>query len=84
MNESEKKLESKIIEVFANHFGIPKEDIKPELELEKDLNSTRLELGDFYSALENTFNIKIEPQEGESFTTVGDIINFIVDHGSFT
>lgn len=80
----EKNLEHKIIKIFSNHFGIPVQDLKRELELEKDLNATKLELADFYSILENTFNIKIEQQDDEGFKTVGDIIAYIVDHGAFT
>lgn len=80
----EKDLENKIIKIFTDHFGIPKEDLKKELTLGKDLNATKLELADFYSILENTFNVKIEPQDEEGFQTVDDVINFIVDHGTFT
>lgn len=80
---NEKKLEHKILKFFSNHFGIPIEDLKPEFELEKDLNATKLELNDFYSLLENAFEIKIDPQESENFKTVGDLINFTIDHGSF-
>lgn len=81
---NEKKIENKVVELFSNHFGIPKEDLNPQLELEKDLNSTRLELTDFYSLLESKFSINIEETDSQNFKTVGDIINFIIDHGSFT
>ncbi len=80
---NEKKIEHRVLKLFSNHFGIPFEDLKPEFELEKDLNATKLELNDFYSLLESTFEIKIDPQESESLKTVGDLINFIIDHGSF-
>lgn len=79
----EKKLEHKILKLFSDHFGIPREDLRPELQLEKDLNATKLEMVDFYSILENTFNIKIDSQDCENFQTVGDIVNFVIDHGSF-
>lgn len=80
---NEKKLEHKILKLLSNHFGTPLEDLKPEFELEKDLNATKLELNDFYSLLESTFEIKIDPQESEGLKTVGDLINFVIDHGSF-
>lgn len=79
----EKQLERKILKLFSDHFGIPRQDLKLDLQLEKDLNATRLELTDFYSILENTFDIKIDPQDCENFKEVGDIVNFVIDHGSF-
>lgn len=81
---NEKKLENKIIKLFADNFGIPREDLNLGLQIEKDLNATKLELNDFYSILENTFHIKIDTQDSVNFQSVGDIVNFVIDHGSFT
>lgn len=80
----DKKLEHKVLSLFSSHFGIPRQDLKPEMTLEKDLNSTKLELTDFYSIIENTFNIRIEELDSLNFKTVGDVINFVLDHGQFT
>lgn len=80
----EKELKNKVLGIFSSYFGIPKEDLYFELELERDLNASKLELTDFYSALENTFKMSIMPADCENFKTVSDVINFVVDHAGFT
>lgn len=77
-------LKHKVLKLFSDQFGIPRKDLTMELELKTDLNATKLELADFFSLLENAFAVKIEQQESENFQTIGDIVNFIVDHGTFT
>lgn len=81
---NEKKIENRLLALFSSHFGIPREDLFLELTLDKDLNATKLELNDFYSILESTFGINIEDTDSENFKTVGDIVNFVTDHGTFT
>lgn len=81
---NDKKIENKVLALFSSHFGIPREDLALTLTLEKDLNTTKLELNDFYSLLETAFGINIEDTDSENFKTVGDIINFVIDHGTFT
>lgn len=80
---ADKKLEHKILGLFSSHFGIPKEDLKPELDLEQDLNATKLELTDFYSIVENALGINIEEADSLNFKTVSDVTNFVLDHGEF-
>lgn len=76
----EQKLKERLLNLFSNHFGIPRADLKEDLALERDLNATKLELSDFYLLLEDMFRLKIEETDSEHFATVGDIINFVIDH----
>ena len=76
--------EKQIVSLFANHFGVEEKDLDPSLELGQDLNLSYLEIADFLLALENTFRIEIPQEESEKFKTLGDIVDYVVNHGSFT
>ena len=80
----EKQTEEKILQLFADHFGVEKKDINPSMELIKDLNLSPLEIGDFMVILENTFHIEIPKEEGNGLVTLGDVINIVADNGNFT
>ena len=73
-------METKIIELISEHFGIPVNEIDQELELRTDLNSTDLEIADFFQKIESNFQIPISHEEASQLQTVGDVISFVNDH----
>lgn len=80
----EENPETKITELFSNHFGIEKTDLNPSMDLQKDLNLSALEVADFITILENAFHIEIPEEESKKWTIIADIINSVADHGNFT
>ena len=73
-------METKIIELIAEHFGIPTPEINRAFELRKDLNATDLELADFFQILEDTFNITISKNDALNLVTIDDLITYVADH----
>lgn len=73
-------MEEKVVSLVSEHFGIPVSEINQELELRKDLNSTDLEIADFFLAIENAFRVTISLADAAGVHTVGDLITYIADH----
>lgn len=73
-------METKIIELISEHFGTPVSEINHDLELRIDLNSTDLEVADFFQKLENIYQVKISHDDAQELQTVGDVINFVTEH----
>jgi len=73
-------MESKILELLSEHFGIPVSEISGSMELRKDLVATDLEIADFFQTIESTFNVTISPQDSQQMQTVDDLISYISDH----
>jgi acyl carrier protein len=69
----------KIKEIIAEKVGVPVEDIKPESDLESDLNAGILEIADITMKLKEEFQIEIPEEEIKKITTVNDFINLIAD-----
>ena len=80
----EKDSEEKIKTLFSHNFGIEENNVNPSLELLQDLNLSHLEIADFLLILEDTFHIEIPKEESEKFVTLGDIIDYVVNHESVT
>lgn len=69
----------KIKEIIAEKLGVPVEEIKPESELESDLNAGLLEIADIAMKLKEEFQIEIPEEDIKKMTTVNDFINLIAD-----
>ena len=69
----------KIKEIIAEKLGVPAEEIKPESELESDLNAGLLEIADIVMKLKEEFQIEIPEEEIKKITTVNDFINLVAD-----
>lgn len=77
-------METKVIELISEHFGVPVSEINPSMELKHDLNATDLEIADFFQKLEDTFKISITSEDSIHLVTVSDIIDFVADHAEET
>jgi len=73
-------METKILELLSEHFGIPVSEINPSLELRQDLVATDLEIADFFQIVENTFGVTISGQDAQDIHTVEDLVSYITDH----
>lgn len=68
-----------ILEIVANHLGVPVNEISKDSYLQDDLNSDPLTLADLIVSLEDKFQVEIPAEESQKFEKVEDIINFIAD-----
>ena len=73
-------MEEKAYNIISEHFGIPRAEISPTMELRHDLNATDLEIADFLQTLEGIFHITITKDDAVKLLTVSDILNFLTDH----
>ena len=74
----ESKVE-RLKEIIAEKLGVPVEEIKPESELESDLNAGILEIADIAMKLKEEMQIEISEEEIKKITTVNDFINLVAD-----
>ena len=73
-------METKLIELIGEQFGIPTSEINLAMELRKDLNATDLELADFFQSVEDTFKIVISKNDALKLATIEDLILYVSDH----
>lgn len=73
-------MEEKVYSIISEHFGIPRAEIIPTMELKRDLNATDLEVADFFQTLEKIFHITITKDDAVKLLTISDILNFVTDH----
>lgn len=69
----------KFKKIVAESLGVPPEEIKPESELVDDLNAEPLEIADMIMKIKKEFQIEIPDDEIETFITVNDLLNLIID-----
>ncbi len=68
----------KIRAIICEQLEVGEDDVTADTMLE-DLNADYLDLVDISMELEDEFNVEISEETLESFSTVGDIVNFIED-----
>lgn len=68
----------KIKAIICEQLEVENEDVTPDTMLE-DLGADYLDMVDIAMGLEDEFNIEVSEEVLESFSTVGDIVNFIED-----
>ncbi|MDK7354825.1 acyl carrier protein [Peptoniphilus harei] len=63
--------------IIANNFGVKKEEIKMESNLQDDLGLDSLDAVELSMAIEEETGIEIPDEEFQKFITVEDLINFL-------
>lgn len=65
--------------IIANNFGVKKEEIKMESNLQDDLGLDSLDAVELSMAIEEETGKEIPDEEFQKFITVEDLINFLND-----
>lgn len=63
--------------IIANNFGVKKEEIRMESNLQDDLGLDSLDAVELSMAIEEETGIEIPDEEFQKFITVEDLINFL-------
>lgn len=63
--------------IIANNFGVKKEEIKMESNLQDDLGLDSLDAVELSMAIEKETGKEIPDEEFQKFITVEDLINFL-------
>lgn len=68
----------KVRSVVAEKLNLEEETIAPESAILEDLGADSLDVVDLVMALEEEFDIQVPDEDMENLTTVGDIVNYVV------
>lgn len=64
-------------EIVAKQLGVEKDSITPESRFIDDLGADSLDMVELVMAFEEELGIKIEDEDAEKISTVGDAVKFI-------
>ncbi len=69
-------------ELIVEHLGVNEAQIKPEATFADDLGADSLDIVELVMAMEEKFGAEISDEAAQKITTVGDAVQYIVDHES--
>jgi len=73
-------VESKVIEIVSNQMGVDKAEISRETSFINALNADSLDTVEMVMEFEDAFEMNIPDEEAEKIQTVGQAVDFIVEH----
>jgi len=65
--------------LISSKLGVDESEITLNSHLQEDINADPLSIADLHTQIEEEFKIKIPNQASSSFSTVEDILNYILD-----
>jgi len=77
---SEKEVEEKVISIVSEQLGVDKAEISRETSFVNDLNADSLDTVELIMELEDAFEMSIPDEEAEKIQTVGQAIEYILQH----
>lgn len=72
----------KVKSIIVEQLGVPPEDVTESASFIEDLGADSLDIVELVMALEEEYDIEISDEDAEKIQTVGDAINYIVEHAS--
>jgi acyl carrier protein len=76
----EKEVEEKVISIVSEQLGVDKAEISRETSFVNDLNADSLDTVELIMELEDAFEMSIPDEEAEKIQTVGQAVEYIVQH----
>ena len=73
-------VEEKTIEVIAKWLEVPKDEVTRDASIFEDLGADSLDAVQIVLELEKEFGLEISDEEADQITTVGDAIDYILEH----
>ena len=77
---SREEVKEKVVEIINERLGSPDKTISEETTFVNDLGADSLDQVELVMELEDAFDLNIPDEEAENIQTVGDAINYIVEH----
>lgn len=74
---STEEILEKVVEIVTEKLGVDAEEVILDSDLTEDLGADSLDLVDLVMAFEDEFGVKIEDEDVENITTIGDILDYI-------
>lgn len=73
-------IEEKVYDIIVDKLAVPRESLKMDSDLAKDLGADSLDMVELIMEFERVFKIAISDDEVEKTRTIGQIIKCIEDH----
>ncbi len=67
----------KFANILVDELQVNRDDITMEAELSNDLGINSIELADLVMICEDRFGVEMNDDDLRSFTTVGDVVNYL-------
>jgi acyl carrier protein len=74
---SSSSVEDRVKDIIAEQLGLAADEVRPEFTFSNDLGADDLDFMEIVMALEEEFEIEIDDDEAECFSTVQSAIDFI-------
>ena len=68
--------------ILADIFAVEEEEITPAVLFSEDLCPDELDMTEIFMAVEEEFDVLVDPQDYDKILTVGDLIAYIKGNGN--
>ena len=76
------EISAKVYAIIADKLGVEPSEITNEASFTNDLGADSLDLFELIMGLEEEFGVEIPTDDLENIQTVGDVINYLKEHGA--
>ena len=80
MAASREEVLERVKSALGTQLGIDEGEITEESSFQEDLDADSLDLVELIMELEDQFGIKIPDDDAQTITTVGQAVDYVVDH----
>ena len=77
---TEAKIEEKVSQIVSEQMGIDKSELTRETSFVDDLNADSLDTVELVMEFEDEFEMSIPDEEAEKIRTIGQAIDYIIEH----
>ncbi len=77
---TEREIEEKIYQIVSEQMGIDKSELARDTSFVDDLNADSLDTVELVMEFEDEFEMSIPDEEAEKIRTIGQTVDYIVEH----
>jgi acyl carrier protein len=74
-------IEEKLRPIIAEQLGVEEAKVTRDASFQDDLNADSLDLVELIMSLEEEFKLEISDEDAEGIKSVGDAVDYIIEHG---